>query len=58
MELMTRGELSKKAGLSAAAIRYYEENDILPVPKRHSNGYRLYTEDVLLKIELIKGINR
>ncbi|UUD44338.1 MerR family transcriptional regulator [Bacillus pumilus] len=55
MELMTRGELSKRTGISAAAIRYYEENDISPVPIRHSNGYRLYTEDVLLKIEFIKG---
>ncbi|ARD56356.1 transcriptional regulator [Bacillus safensis FO-36b] len=55
IELMTKGELAKRTGISAAAIRYYEENGILPVPIRYSNGYRLYTEDDLLKIEFIKG---
>ncbi|WP_145437814.1 MerR family DNA-binding transcriptional regulator, partial [Staphylococcus haemolyticus] len=30
MELMTRGELAKKTGVSPAAIRYYEEHNILP----------------------------
>lgn len=55
MELMTIGELAKRTGISATAIQYYEENDILPVLIRHSNGYRLYTEDDLLKIEFIKG---
>lgn len=52
---MTIGELAKRTGISATAIQYYEENDILPVLIRHSNGYRLYTEDDLLKIEFIKG---
>ncbi|MGG1698126.1 MerR family transcriptional regulator [Bacillus zhangzhouensis] len=55
MDLMTRGELSKRTGISTAAIRYYEGHDILPLPKRSSNGYRLYTEDALLKIEFVKG---
>ena len=51
---MTRGELAKQTGISPAAIRYYEEHHILPVPRRRSNGYRLYTEDYIVKIQLIK----
>lgn len=54
MLLMTRGELSKRTGVSAPTIRYYEENNFLPPPKRSSNGYRLYTEDYLVKIKFIK----
>jgi DNA-binding transcriptional MerR regulator len=52
---MTRGELSKRTGVSTATIRYYEENNILPPPKRSSNGYRVYTEDYLIKIKFIKS---
>lgn len=51
---MTRGQLAKQTGLSVATIRYYEEQGILPKPMRGENGYRLYTEDYLVKIKFIK----
>lgn len=51
---MTRGELSKLTGLSTSTIRYYENSGILPAPKRADNGYRMYTEDYLVKIKFIK----
>ncbi|WP_085493969.1 MerR family transcriptional regulator [Paenibacillus aquistagni] len=54
MEKMTRGELATRTGISAAAIRYYEEQDILPAPLRTSNGYRMYTGDYLVKLKFIK----
>ncbi|WP_019913401.1 MerR family transcriptional regulator [Paenibacillus sp. HW567] len=54
MEGMTRGELAKRTGLSTAAIRYYEDSGILPVPARIANGYRSYTADYLVKIKFIK----
>lgn len=50
---MTRGQLAKKTGVSAATIRYYEEQGILPLPRRGANGYRLYSEDYLVKIKFI-----
>lgn len=50
---MTRGQLAKKTGVSAATIRYYEEQGILPLPPRGANGYRLYSEDYLVKIKFI-----
>ncbi|SFF35581.1 DNA-binding transcriptional regulator, MerR family [Paenibacillus algorifonticola] len=54
MEGMTRGELAKKTGLSMATIRYYEESGILPAPRRSQGGYRLYSDDYLVKIKFIK----
>src|SRR5258708_20158687 len=37
-------QLSEKTGILPKTIRYYESVDLLPSPKRTSNGYRLYTE--------------
>lgn len=54
MDGMKRGELAKRTGVSMATLRYYEDNNILPTPKRGANGYREYTEDYLVKIKFIK----
>ncbi|OKP85067.1 transcriptional regulator [Paenibacillus helianthi] len=54
MEGMTRGELAQRTGLSMATIRYYEDSGILPVPGRLANGYRIYSEDYLVKIKFIR----
>ncbi|WP_145325868.1 MerR family transcriptional regulator [Paenibacillus xylanexedens] len=54
METMTRGMLAKRTGVSMATLRYYEDSGILPAPRRSSNGYRVYTEDYLVKIKFIK----
>ncbi|MBR2563725.1 MAG: MerR family transcriptional regulator [Paenibacillus sp.] len=51
---MTRGQLAKKTGVSMATLRYYEDSGILPAPHRSSNGYRMYTEDYLVKVKFIK----
>jgi len=54
MKGMTRGELAKQIGISMATIRYYEDSGILPAPDRAVNGYRIYTDDYLIKLRLIK----
>lgn len=54
MEGTTRGELAKQTGLSMAAIRYYEERGLLPAPRRVESGYRIYSDDYLVKIKFIK----
>ncbi|PYE42783.1 MerR family transcriptional regulator [Paenibacillus barcinonensis] len=54
MHTMTRGQLAKRTGVSMATLRYYEDSGILPAPHRSSNGYRVYTEDYLVKVKFIK----
>jgi DNA-binding transcriptional MerR regulator len=41
--LLTIGELARRAGVSASALRYYEELGLLPAPARIS-GQRRYPE--------------
>jgi MerR family transcriptional regulator, redox-sensitive transcriptional activator SoxR len=50
---MTIGEISRRAGLRASAIRYYEELGLLPAPRREG-GRRRYDEGVLLTLSLIE----
>ncbi len=43
MTFLTRGQLAKQLGISAEAIRFYE-NQGLVNPKRANNGYRMYDD--------------
>ena|SRR5260370_1195255 len=52
---MRIGELGEKAGLSAKAIRYYEDIGILPEPDRTASGYRDHDESALKRLRFIKA---
>ena len=51
---MRIGEVASAAGLSVAAIRFYESNGLLPAPRRHANGYRDYSADVLDRLAFVR----
>lgn len=51
---MNIGELSKRTGLNASTIRYYEKMKVIPKAKRDSNGYRNYDDSHLQPIWLIQ----
>jgi MerR family redox-sensitive transcriptional activator SoxR len=53
MEELTISEVSKRAGLRASAIRYYESVRLLPPPRR-SGGRRRYSPDVLRRLSFIQ----
>ena len=53
-ELFNIGELARRVGLNPKTIRYYEEIGLLPEPERNEVGYRLYTEDDIPRLLLIK----
>lgn len=49
------GELAKRLGLTAKAIRHYESLGLLTPPKRSESGYRLYDEADLERLKFIQG---
>jgi len=51
---LTIGRLARSAGIPAKTIRYYEEVGVLPPPRRTAAGYRLYTEDSVQRLLLIR----
>jgi MerR family redox-sensitive transcriptional activator SoxR len=54
---LTIGEVARRAGVRASAIRYYEEAGLLEAPER-VGGKRRYDEGVLRRLALIGGAKR
>jgi len=50
---MTVGEVARKAGLNASAIRFYEKAGLLPKATR-SGGQRRYDQDILPRLALLE----
>ncbi len=50
---MTIGELSRRTGLSASAIRYYEGERLIPPPRRRS-GRRDFDAGVLSQLVVVR----
>ena len=53
--IFTIGEAAARAGVSADTVRYYERQRVLPRPQRTAAGYRLYSNDVVDRIRLVKN---
>lgn len=51
---MRIGELAKRAGVSVQAIRFYERRRLVRTPRRTPAGYRIYNEQDLESITVIK----
>ena len=49
---LTIGEISRRAGVAASTVRYYESIGLLPAPERE-RGQRRYDESVLGKLGFI-----
>ena len=56
-ELLTIGEVARRAGVRASAIRYYEDAGLLEAPGR-LGGKRRYDGEVLSRLALIGGAKR
>ena len=52
---MKIGELSRRTGVPARMLRYYEEQDLLH-PERADNGYRWYSESAVYRVQQIRGL--
>jgi DNA-binding transcriptional MerR regulator len=55
MKLMAIGDVARETGLSVAAIRYYEAENLLPVPDRLANNRRAYGDEILRRIAFVQG---
>ena len=47
-------EVEHLVGLSKKSIRYYEENGLLRPKRNHENDYRIYEDEDIKKLKLIK----
>lgn len=50
---LTIGEVARRAGVAASAIRYYESIGLLPEPERES-GQRRYDESVIGRLAFVR----
>lgn len=48
------GELARQTGTNPKTVRYYEDIDLLPRPKRGANNYRVYTRDTVRRLGFIR----
>lgn len=52
------GELAAAAGVNAQTLRYYERRGLLAEPRRSLGGHRLYPEDAVTLLRVIKAAQR
>jgi MerR family Zn(II)-responsive transcriptional regulator of zntA len=52
---MQIGEVAERVGLATSAIRFYEEQGLIPEPERTASGYRDYDPAVVERIEFIRA---
>ena len=55
---MRIAELAARAGVAASAVRWYEQEGVLPAPDRQPNGYRDYGEIDLARLRLVLSLRR
>jgi DNA-binding transcriptional MerR regulator len=53
---LTIGELSRRTGVSVKRLRFYSNEGLLPPAARSRSGYRLYTEEHAVRIDLIRAL--
>ena len=53
MEELSIGEVARRTGVAASALRYYEGAGLLPAPRR-VRGRRRYDADVVRRVEVLR----
>jgi DNA-binding transcriptional MerR regulator len=55
-ERLAIGELARRAGVSVKTLRFYSDEGLLPPAERSRSGYRLYGDEALLRLDLIRTL--
>lgn len=55
-ERMTIGELARRSGVAVKTLRYYSDEGLLPPAERTRGGYRMYAEEAVLRLDLIRTL--
>jgi MerR family transcriptional regulator, Zn(II)-responsive regulator of zntA len=50
-----RGQIAKKANVNLETLRYYENLGLIPSPSRMESGYRLYSDEALIRLTFIRN---
>ena len=58
MSGLRTGQVAASAGVSIQTLRYYERRGLLPEPVRTAGGHRLYPEDAVTRLRVIKAAQR
>lgn len=52
------GQVATAAGVNIETLRYYERRGLLPEPARTLGGHRLYTQETVTTMRMIKATQR
>lgn len=55
-ERLTIGELSRRTGVPVKTLRFYSDEGLLPPAERSRSGYRLYTAEALVRLDLVRTL--
>ena len=54
MNGLTIGTVAQQAGVNIETLRYYERKGIVPKPPRTSSNYRVYPEETVRRVRIVK----
>ncbi|MFE0465562.1 MerR family transcriptional regulator [Kitasatospora sp. NPDC058965] len=57
-EGLRSGQVAEAAGVNVQTLRYYERRGLLAEPARSSGGHRLYDQDAVTALRVIKAAQR
>lgn len=52
------GQVAEAAGVNVQTLRYYERRGLLAAPERSNGGHRLYGEEAVVVLRVIKAAQR
>ena len=55
---MTVGQLARAAGVKPSTVRYYEQIGVIARPMRTAAGYRVFTEQAIRRLTLVRTAQR